>query len=148
MRVRHYVIFLLVVLAMAGVLVGCDILGFVSIDQRVTDFQDSLNAADRTSLYLNFHPDQTADYAALKDPTTTIDVLMPRLGTGDTAYTLTVADESDAAAGVIVKVTGGPATYGAPKHLKLVMATTGTADYRIVSLAQDNNDSVYTVIYK
>jgi hypothetical protein len=148
MRVRHYVLFLLVVLAMAGVLVGCDILGFVSIDQRVADFQVSLNAADRSSLYTNFHPDQTADYAALKDPPKTIDAVMPPLASGDTAYTLAVTDESDAATGVIVKVTGGPALYGAPKNLKLVMATTGTGDYRIVSLAQDNNDSVYTVYFK
>jgi hypothetical protein len=148
MRVRHYVLFILVALAMAGMFVGCDLLGFVSIDQRVTDFQDSLNAADRSTLYTNFHPTLTSDYAALKDPTTTINQLMPPLGTGDTTYTLTVADETDPATGVIVNVTGGPASYGAPKHLKLVMDVTGTGDYRIVSLAMDNNDSVYTVYYK
>ena len=148
MRVRHIVLFLGVAVALAGVLAGCDMLGFVSVEQRVTDFQTSLNAADRSTLYLNFNPDKTGDFNALKDPTTTIDVPMPPLGTGDTAYTLTITDKTDPMAGVIVNVTGGPATFFAPKHLKLVMETTGIGDYRIDSFAMDNNDSNYTVYYQ
>jgi len=138
---------LVVAAALGALLVGCDLLGGVSIDQRVTNLETSLNG-DRVDFYTNFNESVTSDYNALKDPSSTIDILMPKLGTGDTPYTLSVTDETDPASGVIVRVTGGPASYGAPKNLKLVMESTGFPDdYLVNSLAMDNNDSNYTVWY-
>ncbi len=139
MRVRHIVLGLLAAAALSGALVGCDLLGMVSIDQRITDFQTSLNG-DRTTLYENFHPTLTSDYNALKDPTTTIDPLIPVLGTGDTPYSLSITDQGSPSTGVMVTISGGGSGWG-PKYLKLVMETTGTSDYRIVSLEIEGTNS-------
>jgi hypothetical protein len=148
MRVRHIVLSLFLVLALSGVLVGCELLGFVSIDLRVTDFESALNAANRSTLYENFHPTLTNDFQALKNTALTIDVPMPPLVGADASYVLTIDNKADPATGVLVTVTGGPAGFSAPKHLKLVMDTTGIADYRIVSLALDDGAYAYTVLYQ
>ena len=131
MRVRHIVRLVAMVLLLAGVLVGCDLLGIISIDQRITDFQGDLNKTDRTSAYLNFHPTLTADYDALKNGLTITSIFPLPDGSG-TPYALTVSSETDSAA-VLVSVSGGPTTF-APLYLQLSMNTTGTADYRIVTL--------------
>jgi len=134
MRARHGIFLLAIVAALAGILVGCDLLGFVSPSARVSEFESALNSATRAAAYQNFHPDKTSDYSALKDPVPTLDPIFPRLGTGDAAYSLTVTDDASPSSGVFVTVTGGPAGFGAPKYLKLVMETVGTGDNRIVSL--------------
>jgi hypothetical protein len=108
------------------------LLGIVSIDQRITDFQSDLNMTTRTSAYLNFHPTLTADYAALKDGTTITSIFPLPDGSG-TAYSLTVTSETDSAA-VLVTVSGGPTSFGSTHYLQLNMSTTGIADYRIVTL--------------
>jgi hypothetical protein len=143
MKARHLLSLAAVAIILGFALVSCSDLGVVSITDRLTTFQTDLNAADRTSIYLNFHPTSTMDYDALKDPTTTIDPLFPVLGTTDTVYTLTIDDQANPATGVLVTVTGGPAGFGAPKYLKLVMDTTGVADYRIVSLSMSTVTSTY-----
>ena len=138
MKSRHALRLVGATLVFAGALAGCSFLNMVSIDERITSFQSDLNSATRATLYEDFNPDLTADYNALKDPTTTIDPLIPVLGTGDAPYTLTVTDKSSPSTGVFVTIDGGPAGFGAPKYLKLVMETTGLADYRIVSLELSN----------
>ncbi|MGA2975411.1 MAG: hypothetical protein ABSF77_08900 [Spirochaetia bacterium] len=147
MRIRRILLPVLVVLILAGGLISCSFLGMVSIDDRIAQFQTDLNSATRSTIYEDFHPTKTSDYNALKDPVT-IEAVFPPLGISDTAYSLTVTDESNPATGVIVTVTGGPASFNAPKHLKLVMDTTGVSDYRIVSLAIDNDDNNYTVEFE
>ena len=136
MRVRHIV--LAVVVLLAGVLVGCDFIAPVSIDQRITDFQADLNKTTRTSAYLNFHPTLTKAYDALKDGSTITTLFPLPDGTGS-SYVLTVTDESaPGTTGVLVTVTGGPTSYLGTHHLILVMETTAISDYRIVSLSTDD----------
>lgn len=139
MKGRHILFLIGIAAILAAVIVGCSVAGAtVSVTQRITDFQSDLNSSGRTTIYEDFHPTMTSDYNALKDPTTTIDSVIPPLGTSDPAYVLTVTDDTYPATGVFVTITGGPVTFGAPQYLKLVMAVTGTADYRIVSLALSN----------
>jgi hypothetical protein len=127
MRVRHYFLGFAIVLTLAFALAGCQLLGFWSISDRITQFQTDLNTSGRLGLYLDFHPDQCSDFNALKDPTTTFNSLIP-LGTG---YSLTITDQSDSSA-VLVTISGGG--FGSPHYLKLSMATTGIGDNRIVKL--------------
>ena len=138
MKLRHVLLAAAVAVIAVGFLATCDLFTSpVSIDQRIADFQSDLNNAVRTSAYNDFHPTMTADYNALKDGST-INTLFPVVN-GGTTYTLTVTDESSPSTGVMVTVSGGPNTFnsGSPKYLKLVMAVTGTADYRIVSLEME-----------
>jgi hypothetical protein len=138
MKPRHLIRIVVAGTLLAVLLAGCSLLGFVSIDERMAQFQDDLNSVDRLTLYNNFHPDLTADYAALKVPSLTIDTLIPLRATTDPLYALAVTDQASPSTGVLVTITGGPASYGAPKYLKLVMETSGIGDYRIVSLQQSS----------
>jgi len=113
-------------------LASCSLLGIVSIDDRLANFQTDLNSATRSTIYQDFHPTKTSDYNALKSPILTIDVVIPAVGSNP-AYSLQVTDKSDPASGVKATITGGPAGFG-PQYLNLVMDVTGTSDYRIVSL--------------
>jgi outer membrane lipoprotein-sorting protein len=136
MRVRHIVFSLAAVVTLAGVLAGCELLGIVSIDDRIVAFQNELNASTRSTIYENFHPTLTSDFTSLKNATLTLDTIIPPLGTGDAQYSLVVTDKADPSTGVFVTIDGGSLGWG-PQYLKLVMETTGTADYRIVSLEID-----------
>ncbi len=137
----RYIVLVVVVAAVTGLLAGCDLLG-VTIDQRVTAFTTDLNSTTRTSAYLNFHPTLTASYDALKDGVTITNLFPVPDGTGS-AYDLQITDKSNPSTGVLVTVTGGPTSYGGTHHLILVMATTGTSDWRIVSLSMDNGSGTY-----
>jgi hypothetical protein len=136
MKPRHLIRIAVAGPLLAGLLAGCSLLGFVSITERVAQFQVDLNSSTRVALYENFHPDLCYDYSALKDPVATIDTPMPRVGTG-TQYVLSITDDTAPSNGVIVTVTAGPAAYGTtPKYLKLVMEISGLGDYRIASFEQ------------
>lgn len=127
MKVRHILYLVILVLAAAVALAGCELLGFVSVDQRIGHFQDALNNTDRSGAYMNFHPDKTSDYNNLKNPSFVIDPTFP---TGNIPYSLSVTSESDPS-NVMVTVTGsGFATL----YLNLNMQTTGLGDNRIVSM--------------
>jgi hypothetical protein len=141
MKTRH-ILLLIGVAAILGGLAGCSLFGIVSIEDRLATFQTDLNSATRTVIYQNFHPTRTSDYSALKDPMTTIDVVIPALGTNP-AYSLSVTDKSDPANGVKVTITGGPAGFG-PQYLNLVMDVTGTSDYRILSLELSGTRGYFT----
>jgi len=128
MKARH-VIPLIVIAVMATLaLAGCELFGFVSIDQRVSNFQAALNTTDRTTAYENFHPTLCNDYNAIKNGTYTWSTVFD---TSYIPYTLTVTDESNSSA-VLVTATG---SNGYPTlYLRLNMQTTGIGDYRIVSM--------------
>jgi hypothetical protein len=143
MKLRHVLLAAAVAVIAIGFLVTCDLFTTpVSIDQRIADFQSDLNNTVRTSAYQNFHPTMTGDYDALKSGTT-ITTLFPAPDGSGTAYSLTVTDESSPSTAVLVTVSGGPTSYGVTHHLKLVMATYNSVDWRIVSLSMDNGSSVY-----
>jgi len=138
MRTRHIVLLAAVIAGMATLLTGCELLGFVSIDQRIGHFQDALNNTDRSSAYQNFHPDKCSDYNNLKNP---IFVINPTWPTGNVPYSLSVTSESDSSA-VLVTVTGnGYATL----YLRLNMQTTGLGDNRIVSMDTSTDGVAWTV---
>ena len=138
MRVRHAVYLAVIVIAAAGALAGCELLGFVSIDQRIGHFQDALNTTDRSTAYENFHPDKCSDYNALKNPSFVINSAFP---TSSITYSLSVTSESDSSA-VLVTVTG---SAGFLLYLRLNMQTTGIGDNRIVSMDTSPNGSSWTV---
>ena len=140
MRVRHILYLVVVAAAAALALAGCELFGFVSIDQRISKFQDDLNASDHSAAYENFHPDKCSDYNTLKGSSSTLDVLFPVRVGGDAAYSLSVTSEGDTS-NVRVTVTGGPGSFGGPKYLNLSMATTGLGDNRIVSLELETSNS-------
>jgi hypothetical protein len=123
MRTRHILVLLgIAVLLTAGV-VGCSLFGIVSISDRVAQFQTDLNTSDRLSLYMNFSSTMS-DYAALKDPTTTINSIYP-LVSGGTSYSLSV--DSQSGMDVVVKIASGPAGYSStyPRYMKLTMTADG-----------------------
>jgi hypothetical protein len=133
MKARHIVL-LVGVAAVIAALASCSLFGIVSIDNRITDFQNDLNSSTRAAIFQDFHPTKTSDYSALKDPKTTIDPLIPPVGTSPN-YVLTVTDETSPSTGVLVTITGGSAgAFPTPQYLNLVMDVTGSSDYRIVSL--------------
>jgi hypothetical protein len=140
MRVRHVLVLLGLAAVVAIGLTSCSELGVVSIDERITQFQSDLNSSTRSTIYEDFHPTLTSDYAALKDPTTTIDTVLP---TG-TNYSLTITDQSSPSTGVLVTITAGPASLSTPRYLRLVMDMTGLSDYRIVSLELDDGTGAFT----
>ncbi len=143
MRVRHILVLLgIAVLLTAGV-VGCSLFGIVSISDRVAQFQSDLNTADRANIYQNFLSTMS-DYAALKDPTTTINTVYPLVGSG-TGYALSVIDQTNPSSGVIVEITAGPAGYSPsyPRYMKLVMTASGLNNL-ISALYQDNGPGTTT----
>jgi hypothetical protein len=129
MRTRHVVYMALVVVAAAAALAGCSLLGFVSISDRVGDFQASLNSTDRSSAYQNFHPTACSDYNSLKSSSFVIDPTFP---TANISYSLSIVDQSNSSA-VVVSITGSNA-YAGPSYLRMNMQTTGLGDNRIVSM--------------
>jgi hypothetical protein len=142
MKTRHILHFSGLGLLLAGVLAGCSLLGSVSIDERIADFQADLNKTDRSSAYQNFHPDLTGDFNSLKSGAPITAIFPVPDGTG-TPYALAVTDETNPSTGVFVTVTGGPTVFGGPKYLKLVMKTTGSSDNRIVSLEWSNTIGLF-----
>ena len=144
MKARH----VYAILAAAGLaalaLISCSV-SSVSIDERISTFQSDLNTSDRSSVYLDFHPTLTHQYNFLKDPATSgFNTEFP-VPTG-TNYSLSIYDKSNPTAGVIVQVTAGPAsgsTYTPTYYLSLTMATTGSDDWRIVTLSDSQFNSSY-----
>jgi hypothetical protein len=128
MKVRQILFLVIATLGLGAVLVSCELLGFVSIDQRIGHFQDALNNTDRSGAYMNFHPDKTGDYNSLKSSTLTIDSIFPPV---NIPFSLSITSETDPS-NVLVTVTGGGVF--APLYLNLNMQTTGLGDHRIVSM--------------
>ena len=47
---------------------GCSLLP-VSVEDRIAIFLEDINSLDRSSIYLNFHPDLTGDYDFIRNET-------------------------------------------------------------------------------
>jgi hypothetical protein len=62
---KHLIFWLLVLGLLSLLFTSCNITG-ITIDARIYQFVSDLNAADRSNLYLNFHPD-CLDYPAIRD---------------------------------------------------------------------------------
>ena len=144
MKLKHVLKFAGIAVLTVAAVISCSMFG-VSIADRIAAFQDNLNSADRSSLYLNFDSAATSDYNALKDPTTTIDVYIPPRVTGDPLYALTITNDSNPSTGVLVTISGGPASFGGTHYLKLVMdnSTSFLGDWQIVSLRLSSTSSAY-----
>jgi hypothetical protein len=144
MRTRHILVLLAIAVVLAAGVIGCNPFGSVSITERISQFQTDLNSADRSNIYMNFHPTSTSDYNALKSSSATLDSVIDPVGSGPN-YTLTITDQSDPSTGVLVTISAGPAAWSTyPRYLKLVMETTGVGDYRIVSLWLDDGSGNFT----
>ena len=59
-------IFAVMLLAVLGLMLSSCNLG-VSVDQRLDAFLADLNSADRSQIYLNFHPTLTQDYDEIRN---------------------------------------------------------------------------------
>ncbi len=144
MKLRH-IAALLILLGLVGwALASCD-LGAVSIDQRISTFQSDLNTTDRANAYQDFHPTQTTEYNALKNPSLSgFDTEFPVPGS---MYSLSIVDESNPSAGVVVRVDSGGNGSGltAPYYLLLTMATYNSNDWRIVTLSDSQTTSGYVL---
>jgi hypothetical protein len=103
----------------------------VSIDQRLTDFIDSLNTSTRSGIQDNFHPTDTTDYSTL--PNIDWTTWFP-LVNGGTSYSLSSVDKTNSP--TVTAVIDGPTAFqanGTPA-IKFVMDLYGTDDYRIQKL--------------
>jgi hypothetical protein len=130
MKARHWLSLGIAVVAAVLALNGCQLLGFVSISDRIADLQSSLNNADRSSGFDNFHPTACSDYNALKS--TTYSLWATTFPTSGITYALSITDQSNASA-VMVTATGG-GSFGT-LYLQLSFQTTGLGDNRIVTMA-------------
>ena len=111
---------------------GCSLTG-VSVEDRMAQFLDDLSNTDRGDIYLNFHPDLTADYEALRGGTFLPDweTMFPTVGY--VPYSIPDLDASDPA-----NVTGNissswDAAWPGPKPIVFRMAKDG-ADWMIEEL--------------
>jgi hypothetical protein len=143
MKARH----LFAILVGAGLilwsLASCN-LNSVSISDRIGDFQSDLNTSSRTNVYNDFHPTMTTLYGPLKDPVLSgFNLLLPVPGP---SYSLSIVDQSNPSAGVIVVVNAGSTDgsgWAVPFYLKLTMATYNSNDWRIVTLSDSQTNGGY-----
>jgi hypothetical protein len=145
MKLRH----ILSILVGAGLvlwsLASCDLFG-TTIDKRVSDFQGDLNTASRSNVYNNFHPTQTSQYNALKDPVTVgFNTTYPPPGP---SYSLSIVDKSNTSAVIVLVSAGLHASWVAPYFLSLNMAQYNGNDWRIVSISDSQTNGSYTVRYQ
>jgi hypothetical protein len=142
MKVRHWLYLGTVVVAVALALSGCQLLGFISVSDRISDFQDSLNNSDRSSGYQNFHPTACSDYDSLKS--TTFTLWQTTFPTSGSPYSLSITDQSNSSSVMVTATGGGSFTT---LYLQMSFQTTGLGDNRIVTLATATSISgTYTTI--
>ena len=118
----------LVVLMLAGCMFG------KTLEQRIQQFEDDLNLADRSSIYLNFYEGVTNDYAAIRDTDFFAIPFPPRVG-GDTPYDIVIGDASNPSA-VTATIDSSAMGVNSPFNAIFGMALDGM-DYKIVSLQVD-----------
>ncbi|OHD72846.1 MAG: hypothetical protein A2177_08905 [Spirochaetes bacterium RBG_13_68_11] len=122
MRVKHVLQVAGVALALLAVLFGCSF--GVTIQGRIEQFLEDLNATSRDQLYLNLDPALT-DYNSLKDPLYW-DGWFPLVG-GGTSYFLVnqVTDDSGVTTAIVTADISGPATFLGPKALVIGLVKDG-----------------------
>jgi|SRR5208337_1835042 len=111
-------------------LIGCSV-SSVSIDERISSFTDDLNSADRSNTYKEFHPTLCQDAASGALNGYDWSTPFPLVGSG-TPYSITSVNESDPTD--VTATINGPAAFGGPTALKLVMALYNSNDWRIEQL--------------
>ena len=67
MRRKPSLVFVLAVVIVAALISSCEL--SISVERRLEIFLGDLNDDDRSEIYLNFHPTQTADYPAIRNGT-------------------------------------------------------------------------------
>jgi len=67
MKIKNAFFILLIIFVVALSFESCSLFG-TKIDERIDAFISDLNS-DRNNIYANFHPSETADYDAIKNPT-------------------------------------------------------------------------------
>ncbi len=90
MKIKNALFILLRILVVVVVFNSCSLFG-TKIDERIDSFIADLNY-DRNSIYLNFHPSETADYDAIKNVGLTWDNWFP---THSIQYSISGLDDSD-----------------------------------------------------
>jgi hypothetical protein len=130
-KTKHLLWFLGLCAFLALGLMSCSMTS-VSIDDRISSFTDGLNSAGRSNMVGQFHPtlSQDASSGALNGYDWSIP--FPLVGSG-TPYSITGVNELDPTN--VTATINGPVAFGGPKALKLVMALSGTNDWRIQSLS-------------
>ena len=118
MKTKNALFVLLIILVVALSFESCSLFG-TKIDERIDAFIDDLNNSDRSNVYTNFHPDKTADYNAIKDPSTTWDIWFP---VADIPYSISNLDDSDSDS--VTAVISSSGTFG-PSNATFKMAKDG-----------------------
>ena len=98
---------------------GCSLLG-VSIEDRVYRFVAGLNG-DRSTLYQDFHPTETAYYPAIMASAVYFNIVFPP---GPPDYTISGLNTSDPR-NVTATIDGGGAGFGGPLPITFRMAQMG-----------------------
>jgi hypothetical protein len=124
MKIRHIIITIVTAVLLVLALQSCSLFG-TSIDARIDMFVDDLNYTDRSSAYTNFHPDETSDYNALKEPTSTFDVWF------DPGSFYDVYNRSESGDTVTADIDGG--IYSGTEII-FYMAKDGLFDWKIESI--------------
>ena len=91
MKTKIALFILLIIFAVTLSFESCSLFG-TKIDERIDSFIDDLNNSDRSNVYTNFHSSETADYNAIKDPSTTWDNWFP---VASITYSISNLDDSD-----------------------------------------------------
>jgi hypothetical protein len=138
-KARTIVLFALAAVVSLSIM-SCEI-ETISIMDRLAQFMTDLNKADRSDAYLNFDPDETEYYDAMKDPDFWDDPFPP-VGTGETEYSLSDVDYEDPE-NVTANMYGPPdfSVTGDPWPVQFVMVKTGT-DWFIHQFFQDGTEVI------
>jgi len=133
MSVKRLLLLSGVAIALLAVLYGCTF--GVTVQGRIDQFMEDLNAASRAEIYLNLDP-SLADYNALKDPLYW-DGWFP-LVAGDTPYSLLsqVIDDSGVTTATVTADIDGRATFGGQKALVVGLVQVGF-DWMISTITLD-----------
>jgi len=128
---------ILIVFVVAGCTFG------MTLEQRIQKFADDLNLADRSDIYLNFHPTSTVDYAEIRD-TDYFGISLPPCEGGDTPYEIVIGDLSNPAA-VTATIDSTAIGFSGPYDVIFTMALDGM-DYRIAKMYADLGAGWYYVV--
>ena len=143
-RVLYLVAAAVAALSLSGCGIFDKITG-VGIESRIASFARRLNADDRSTVYLQFHPALTTRYEELKEPTFW-DEPFPVPAAADAAYRITVVSSTwprDPAA--VVASMSGPAAFGANRDVELTMAKDGK-DWMIRAIYMQGNDGGWAAV--
>jgi hypothetical protein len=132
MKPKHIIAVIILGAILVLCFFGCFLIG-VSIDDRLSQFIGDLNKTDRTSIYKNFHPTATTDYAAIRDQGY-INTWFPTTGLPGTQYTITGIDSSKSSR--VTAAISGPSGIWTPSPVNVYFV-----------MEKDGNDWMIAKIY-